>query len=149
MSVSNLARTIGITVVGYSCPDPSPADIMSAVRQRLTPLDIEQIQKVHVTKLQCYNQSQTQYQTSTTEKLIQIDSDYWSTFISGCGGEDLYSRESRILSPATPDPIFRPLDSVTPMRMSMRSGRVYEPKVKPQATTGKIFSSPVLLQFRV
>jgi len=117
MSVSNLARTIGITVVGYSCPDPSPADIMSA----------------------------TQYQTSTTEKLIQIDSDYWSTFISGCGGEDLYSRESRILSPATPDPIFRPLDSVTPMRMSMRSGRVYEPKVKPQATTGKIFSSPVLL----
>ena len=41
MSVSNLARTIGITVVGYSCPDPSPADIMSAVRQRLSPLDIE------------------------------------------------------------------------------------------------------------
>ena len=42
MSVSNLARTIGITVVGYSCPDPSPADIMSAVRQqRLTLLDIE------------------------------------------------------------------------------------------------------------
>ena len=41
MSVSNLARTIGITVVGYSCPDPSPADIMSAVRQRLSLLDIE------------------------------------------------------------------------------------------------------------
>ena len=38
MSVSNLARTIGITVVGYSCPDPSPADIMSAVRPQLTPL---------------------------------------------------------------------------------------------------------------
>ena len=41
MSVSNLARTIGITVVGYSCPDPSPADIMSAVRQLLSPLDIK------------------------------------------------------------------------------------------------------------
>ena len=33
---------------------------------------------------------QTQYQTATTEKLIQIDSDYWSTFISGNQGEDLY-----------------------------------------------------------
>jgi len=116
MTISNLARTIGITVVGYSCTDPSADEIMRA----------------------------TQYQTATTEKLIQIDSDYWSTFISGNQGEDLY-RDTRILSPGTPDTIFKQLDSVTPMRMSMRSGKVYESRAVPQATTGKIFSSPVLL----
>lgn len=116
MTVSNLARTIGITVVGYSSSDPSTEEILSA----------------------------TQYQTATTEKLIQIDSDYWSTFISGNQGEDLY-RDTRILSPATPDTIFRQVDTVTPMRMSMRSGKVYESRGAPQATTGKIFSSPVLL----
>ena len=92
----------------------------------------------------CLLPFQTQYQTATTEKLIQIDSDYWSTFITGNQGEDLY-RDTRILSPTTPDTIFRQLDSVTPMRMSMRSGKVYESKAVPQATTGKIFSSPVLL----
>ena len=54
-------------------------------------------------------------------------------------------RDTRILSPTTPDTIFKQLDTVTPMRMSMRSGKVYESKAMPQATTGKIFSSPVLL----
>ena len=89
---------------------------------------------------------QSQYQTATVEKLLQIDSDYWNTYISGNAGEDLY-RDNRILSPASPtDTIFKPLDNVTPMRMSMRSGKVYESRgVKPQATTGKIFSSPVML----
>ena len=32
MTVSNLARTIGITVVGYSSSDPSTEEILSAVR---------------------------------------------------------------------------------------------------------------------
>ena len=32
MNISNLARTIGITVVGYSCTDPSADEIMRAVR---------------------------------------------------------------------------------------------------------------------
>jgi len=118
MSISNLARTIGVTIVGYSSADPSPEEIMKA----------------------------SQYQTATVEKLLQIDSDYWNTYISGNAGEDLY-RDNRILSPASPtDTIFKPLDNVTPMRMSMRSGKVYESRgVKPQATTGKIFSSPVML----
>ena len=56
-----------------------------------------------------------------------------------------FPRDTRILSPATPDTIFRQVDTVTPMRMSMRSGKVYESRGAPQATTGKIFSSPVLL----
>lgn len=79
------------------------------------------------------------------EKLIQIDSDYWNTFISG-KSEDLY-RDNRILSPHTPETIFKQTESITPMRMSMRNGKIYESKSKavPQATTGKIFSSPVLL----
>ena len=80
MTVSNLARTIGITVVGYSSSDPSTEEILSAVRS--------------LNHFELYSQLsiafQTQYQTATTEKLIQIDSDYWSTFISGNQGEDLY-----------------------------------------------------------
>ena len=32
MSISNLARTIGVTIVGYSSADPSPEEIMKAVR---------------------------------------------------------------------------------------------------------------------
>jgi len=118
MTTSNLARTIGITVVGYSSADPSPEEILAA----------------------------TQYQTCTMEKLIQIDSDYWNTYLSGSHGEDLYSN-NRILSPNTPETIFKMhgLDNTTPMRMSMRNGKVYEAKAVPQATTGKIFSSPVML----
>ena len=79
MTISNLARTIGITVVGYSCTDPSADEIMRAVRSCIFPSN-DSINSLF----------QTQYQTATTEKLIQIDSDYWSTFISGNQGEDLY-----------------------------------------------------------
>ena len=32
MTISNLARTIGITVVGYSSTDPTADEIMRAVR---------------------------------------------------------------------------------------------------------------------
>ena len=78
MTISNLARTIGITVVGYSSTDPTADEIMRAVR--IITLSIKPK----------YSLFQTQYQTATTEKLIQIDSDYWSTFISGNQGEDLY-----------------------------------------------------------
>ena len=83
-------------------------------------------------------------QNATVEKLIQIDCDYWNTFISG-KSEDLY-RDNRILSPMTPEMmIFKQDLGTTPMRMSMRSGKIYESKVPAQATTGKIFSSPVML----
>ena len=65
----------------------------------------------------------------------------------------LCSRDSKILSPHSPErTIFKPLTNMGgmggtpgPMRMSMRSGKVYQAKLAPQATTGKIFSSPVLL----
>ena len=129
MSVSNLAKILGPTIVGYSTADPQPEEIMREV----------------------------EVQACTMEKLIMIDTDYWSTFIAGVVGEDLY-RDNRILSPVTPDCIFRtPMESVgvTPTpRMSMRSGgRRFERdeqglsvhKQQVQATTGRIFSSPVLL----
>ena len=40
---------------------------------------------------------QSQYQTATVEKLLQIDSDYWNTYISGNAGEDLF-RYNKILA---------------------------------------------------
>lgn len=83
MTISNLARTIGITVVGYSCTDPSADEIMRAVRICIFSNET----KIYDCIVSLF---QTQYQTATTEKLIQIDSDYWSTFISGNQGEDLY-----------------------------------------------------------
>ena len=38
----------------------------------------------------CFHVNWFQYQTCTMEKLIQIDSDYWNTYLSGSHGEDLY-----------------------------------------------------------
>jgi len=122
MSVSNLSKILGPTIVGYSSADPQPEEIMHEV----------------------------EVQACTMEKLILIDTDYWSTFLASAVGEDLY-RDNRILSPITPDCIFRtPMEAVgvtpTPTRMSMRmGGRKMDRHEQVQATTGRIFSSPVLL----
>jgi len=130
MSVSNLAKILGPTIVGYSTSDPQPEEIMKEVGA----------------------------QAGTMEKLIMIDSDYWSTFLSGGAGEDLYI-DNRILSPVTPECLFRTpivsdggatLTTKTP-RMSSRMGSRRLDRQDPgpmqqvQATTGRIFSSPVLL----
>ena len=131
MSVSNLSKILGPTIVGYSTADPQPEEIMREVGA----------------------------QACTMEKLITIDTDYWNTFLSGVAGEDLY-RDNRILSPVTPECIFRTpmvseggnnLNTQTP-RLSSRMGsrRMMDrqdpgPMQQVQATTGRIFSSPVLL----
>jgi len=131
MSVSNLSKILGPTIVGYSTADPQPEEIMREVGA----------------------------QACTLEKLITIDTDYWNTFLSGVAGEDLY-RDNRILSPVTPECIFRTpmvsegvnnLNTMTP-RLSSRMGsrRMMDrqdpgPMQQVQATTGRIFSSPVLL----
>lgn len=118
MNVSNLAKILGPTIVGYSTADPQPEEIMREV----------------------------EVQASTMEKLIRIDTDYWNTFLTDVGGDDLY-RDNRILSPATPECIFRtPKESlgVTP-RISMRSGGRRLDQKQFQSTSGKIFSSPVML----
>eukprot|EP00092_Neocalanus_flemingeri_P040430 GFUD01044031.1.p1 GENE.GFUD01044031.1~~GFUD01044031.1.p1 ORF type:complete len:697 (-),score=180.39 GFUD01044031.1:226-2316(-) len=131
MSVSNLAKILGPTIVGYSTADPQPEEILREV----------------------------EVQACTMEKLIMIDTDYWSTFLAGVVGEELY-RDNRILSPLTPDCIFRtPMESMGGTRtpsMSMRSGGRRQEQgqgqgpasghvQQVQATTGRIFSSPVLL----
>jgi len=120
MTVSNLAKILGPTIVGYSSPDPQPEEIM---------------QEVGV-------------QAATMERLITIDSEYWRTFLAGAG-EDLY-RDPRILSPLSPDNIFRTpqLGEEQPGQLrALRNGKKFEigPRPVHQATTGKIFSSPVLL----
>ena len=131
MSVSNLSKILGPTIVGYSTADPQPEEIMKEVGA----------------------------QASTMEKLINIDTDYWNTFLSGEGGEDLYP-DNKILSPGTPEYLFRTpmmmsegganLNSITPARSSRKSSRSQDRKKSDrlqnvQATTGRIFSSPVLL----
>ena len=114
MSVSNLARILGPTIVGYSCPDPPHEEMLKEVGA----------------------------QSTTMEKLLDIDSDYWRTFINVDEAESLYHDDNRIIS-NTPECIFRtPIvgEVVKTPRMSMRLGsnRRLEPKKE------KIFSSPVL-----
>jgi len=131
MSVSNLSKILGPTIVGYSTADPQPEEIMKEVGA----------------------------QASTMEKLINIDTDYWNTFLTGEAGEDLY-HDNRILSPGTPEYLFRTpmmmsegggnLNSITPARSSRKISRSQDRKKSDriqnvQATTGRIFSSPVLL----
>ena len=62
MSISNLAKVLGPTVVGYSSNDLPAEELMREIA----------------------------VQASTMEKLIQIDSDYWNTYIAGNTGESLY-----------------------------------------------------------
>ena len=63
MPVSNLAKVLGPTIVGYSSQDLQPEELMREIA----------------------------VQASTLEKLIQIDSDYWNTYISANTGDSLYS----------------------------------------------------------
>jgi len=130
MSISNLSKILGPTIVGYSTADPLPEDIMKEVGP----------------------------QAATMEKLICVDADYWNTFLTGEEGEDLY-RDNRILSPITPECIFRTpmvmdngvnMNSITPGMATRRGSRRMErhdpgPLQSVQATTGRIFSSPVML----
>jgi len=127
MNVSNLSKILGPTIVGYSTADPQPEEIMKEVGA----------------------------QAATMEKLMNIDSDYWNTFLSGEDGEDLYI-DNRILSPGTPEYLFRtPMMSegvghahtpgMSTRKVSRRQERQEGPLQNVQATTGRIFSSPVLL----
>ena len=63
MPVSNLAKVLGPTIVGYSSQDLQPEELMREIA----------------------------VQASTLEKLIQIDSDYWNTYISTNTNDSLYS----------------------------------------------------------
>jgi len=79
MNVSNLAKILGPTIVGYSSLDPQPEEIMREVGA----------------------------QASTMERLLNLDGDYWSSFLTQVEVQDLY-KENFILSPMTPEPsIFR------------------------------------------
>ena len=62
MSISNLAKVLGPTVVGYSSNDLPAEELMREIA----------------------------VQASTMEKFIQIDSDYWNTYIAGNTGDSLY-----------------------------------------------------------
>jgi len=72
-NLSNLAKILGPTIIGYSSIESLPEDIMKEVG----------------------------VQAATMEKLMGIDSDYWNTFLGKDEGEDLY-RDSRFLSLNTP-----------------------------------------------
>ena len=63
MSVSNLAKVLGPTIVGYSSSDLPAEELMREIG----------------------------VQASTMEKLITIDSDYWRTYISGNASDSLYT----------------------------------------------------------
>ena len=53
MPVTNIAKILGPTIIGYSTPDPLPEDVIREVAA----------------------------QTTTIEKLLMIDNSYWKTFI--------------------------------------------------------------------
>ena len=111
MSVSNLARILGPTIVGYSSPDSPHEEMLKEVGA----------------------------QSSTMEKLINVDSEYWRTFINVDEAEPLYPDDNRIIS-NTPECIFRtPIVKMPRMSMRLGANRRLEPKKE------KIFSSPVLL----
>ena len=74
MPVTNIAKILGPTIIGYSTADPHPEDIMKEVAA----------------------------QSTTMEKLILIDSSYWRTFIADPEGENLYV-DNQIFSPGTPE----------------------------------------------
>jgi Rac GTPase-activating protein 1 len=119
MNVSNLAKILGPTVVGYSSHDPQPEEIMREVG----------------------------VQASTMERLINLDADYWSSFLCQNEGQNLFRDSKYILSPETPEPsIFRtPLSDhtgFTPKRNSCvpKEGMNYRGVVH----SDKIFASPVL-----
>ena len=78
MSVSNLARILGPTIVGYSSPDLSHEEMLKEVGA----------------------------QSSIMEKLINVDTEYWRTFINVDEAEPLYPDDNRIIS-NTPECIFR------------------------------------------
>ena len=108
MSVSNLARILGPTIVGYSSPDPPHEEMLKEVGA----------------------------QSSTMEKLINVDNEYWRTFINVGEAEPLYPDDNRIIS-NTPECIFR--TPIVKMPKRLGANRRLEPKKE------KIFSSPVLL----
>jgi hypothetical protein len=54
MPVGNLAKIFGPTVVGYSCPEPEPSDMLK----------------------------ETKKQAQVMEKLINVPMDYWNRFIN-------------------------------------------------------------------
>merc|ERR1712173_296704 len=101
MNMSNLSKILGPTIVGYSTADPQPEEIMKEVGA----------------------------QAATMEKLMNIDSDYWNTFLSGEDGEDLYI-DNRILSPGTPEYLFR-----TPM-MTEGVGHAHTPGMSTRMLVG-------------
>jgi len=126
MNQSNLAKILGPTIIGYSNADAQPEEIMKEVGA----------------------------QTATMEKLIAIDSDYWSTFLSQGTGEDLYP-DNRLFSPGTPEimqaSIFRTPGAdgaATPMmstRRSMTPAAARSRNLDLHTGGGKIFVSPVML----
>jgi len=116
MNLSNLAKILGPTIIGYSSIEALPEDIMKEVG----------------------------VQAATMEKLMSIDSDYWNTFLGKDEGEDLY-RDSRFLSPNTPDiltaSIFRTPGTELGSRQSALTPAARQ-RVGSRAS--KIFASPVL-----
>ena len=107
MSVSNLAKILGPTIVGFSTPDPNSDDMIREV----------------------------EVQATTLERLIEIDGDYWNSFIDI--EEDEYENHEIYQSPNIPTPSgTRGLSSIIPRRATCQQ--------QLQTTSSKIFSSPVL-----
>jgi Rac GTPase-activating protein 1 len=81
MNVSNLAKILGPTIIGYSSPNPLPASLVSELGNM----------------------------TVAMERLLELEMDYWNKYIDVEEGENLFPRNN-ILSPYTPEllePIVR------------------------------------------
>jgi len=90
MTINNLSKILGPTIIGYSSPNPSPEDIIS----ELSHMQI------------------------CVEKMLEVDSDYWRGYVE-LEGDSLYPRMD-ILSPGTPEifqPLIRDT-GLTPSRGS-------------------------------
>lgn len=119
MTRSNLAKILGPTIIGYSSMDAQPAEIMNEVG----------------------------VQAATMEKLIGIDSDYWSTFLNQEEGENLF--KDNILSPATPEimqmqaSIFRTPGGDPGLTPRVGRAMPLAPRTRDRSEA-RIFASPVM-----
>jgi len=127
MPLSNLAKILGPTVLGYSSAEPCPANILA----------------------------ETGMQAVTMEKLINIDSDYWETYL---GDNDAFFTPSRNilspnlgLTPEAPSQIFRPLSQNTGLTPTTSHGGWSEARNRAntiaadQRNKKNIFASPMLI----
>jgi len=116
MNVSNLGKILGPTVVGYRSLDPQPEDMLKELGV-----------------IQC-----------TMEKLINLNTDYWETYLKSTEGKNLF-KDNQFMSPLAHEPsIFRTPYADTSMApgWAQYSGNLVNAGGEPGR---RIFASPVIL----